>query len=54
MNIDIGHSFQKEREAYVRIDREVEADIDIIDPEVKHFFIFYFILYFIFFIYFII
>ena len=38
MNIDIGHSPQEERGIQVRIDREVEADVNIIDPEVKHFF----------------
>jgi len=54
MNIDIGHGPQEERGAHVRIDREAEANVDIINPKVKHFFIFYFILNFIFFIYFII
>ena len=48
MNIDIGHGSQEERGAHVGIDREAEADVDVIDPEVKHFFIFYFVLYFIF------
>ena len=48
MNIDIDHDLQEEREAHVRIDREAETDVNIIDPEVKHFFIFYFVLYFIF------
>ena len=54
MNIDIGHGFQEERGAYVGIDWEAEADVNIIDPEIKHFFIFFYILYFLFFIYFII
>ena len=54
MNIDIGHGLQEERGAHVGIDREAEADVDVIDPEVKHFFIFFYILYFLFFIYFII
>ena len=39
MNIDIGHGPQEERGAHVGIDREAEADVDVIDPEVKHFFI---------------
>ena len=42
MNIDIGHGLQEERGVHVRIDREAEADIDVIDPEVKHFFYFLF------------
>ena len=40
MNIDIGHGPQEERGAHVRIDQEAEADV--IDPEVKHFFYFLF------------
>ena len=54
MNINIGHNSQEERETHVGIDQEAEANVNVIDPEVKHFFIFYFVLYFIFFIYFII
>ena len=42
MNIDIGHDFQEERGAHIGIDREAEADVDVIDPEVKHFFYFSF------------
>ena len=51
MNIDIGHGLQEERGAHVGIDQEAEADVDIIDPEVKHFFIFYFIIFYIFYIF---
>jgi hypothetical protein len=50
MNIDIGHGPQEERGAHVGIDREAEADVDVIDPEVKHFFIF-FIFYIFYFLY---
>ena len=42
MNINIGHSLQEERGAHVGIDQEAEADINVIDPEVKHFFYFLF------------
>ena len=42
MNIDIDHSSQEERGAHVGIDREAEADVDVIDPEVRHFFYFLF------------
>jgi hypothetical protein len=44
MNIDIGHGPQEERGAHVGIDREAEADVDVIDPEVKHFFLFFILL----------